>query len=406
VTGGTQLTIREFDLVAPIVFTSDLTPNGLVVWWQDHARKYGRTVARWALDMAAFEYEKVRAVHLKLTDSGSQIRDADVLFQETHRYYRDAQKNFAAELYDKAYLDATRALRPLRLIMRDHWQQAVATLDVPSASPYAVSYYSLPKHQELFREVHTSRPANSMLPHGGFEFSGAIPDAGVRVDALPGWTARTGSLEVDRISVAAGVISSKGLEDDRKPRETPKQVKGLLSPSRTAAAPDAGYVPPAPDLGVGVLKLEVRTKRIPESEGKTPPQQPLERTFLAVDSPPVRLPPGTVVRVSGWIKVPNTIGATADGALLYDDAGGEPLAVRLLNTFDKEANTFVWKQFHLYRRVPASGQISVTLALTGVGVAYFDDVRIEPMVPTAGNGGNIAGYPKGANVVPVAYRPK
>ena len=28
--------------------------------------------------------------------------------------------------------------------------------------------------------------------------------------------------------------------------------------------------------------------------------------------------------------------------------------------------------------VPASGQIKVTLALTGIGAAYFDDIRIEP----------------------------
>jgi len=242
------------------------------------------------------------------------------------------------------------------------------------------------------------------MPHGGFEFSGQIPDAGVRVDALPGWTARTGSLEVDRVAVAAGVVPSKGLEDDRKPREAPKKLKGLLSASRTVAAPDEGYVPPAPELGGGVLKLEVRTKRIPESEGKTPPQQPLERTFLAVDSPPVRLPPGTIVRVSAWMKVSQPIGATADGALFYDDAGGEPLAVRLLDTKDPLTNQSVWKKFHLYRRVPASGQISVTLALTGVGVAYFDDVRIEPMVPSPGSGGNVAGYPKGANVIPTAYR--
>jgi hypothetical protein len=31
--------------------------------------------------------------------------------------------------------------------------------------------------------------------------------------------------------------------------------------------------------------------------------------------------------------------------------------------------------------VPASGQISITIALTGVGTAYFDNVAIEPMVP-------------------------
>jgi hypothetical protein len=31
--------------------------------------------------------------------------------------------------------------------------------------------------------------------------------------------------------------------------------------------------------------------------------------------------------------------------------------------------------------------MSVTLALTGIGVAYFDDVRIEPLVPGARQAG-------------------
>ena len=55
-------------------------------------------------------------------------------------------------------------------------------------------------------------------------------------------------------------------------------------------------------------------------------------------------------------------------------AGGEPLAVRLTLGQD-------WKQVILYRKVPASGTINLTMALTGVGIAFFDDVRIEPLVP-------------------------
>jgi hypothetical protein len=31
--------------------------------------------------------------------------------------------------------------------------------------------------------------------------------------------------------------------------------------------------------------------------------------------------------------------------------------------------------------VPSSGTINVTLALTGLGTVYFDDIRIEPLVP-------------------------
>ena len=33
--------------------------------------------------------------------------------------------------------------------------------------------------------------------------------------------------------------------------------------------------------------------------------------------------------ISGWVRIPRPIIATADGALLYDSVGGEPLAVRL-----------------------------------------------------------------------------
>ena len=100
----------------------------------------------------------------------------------------------------------------------------------------------------------------------------------------------------------------------------------------------------------------------------------LERTFLAVDSPKVRVAPGTLVRISGWIRIPQAITATADGALMYDSVGGEPLAVRLTAPMG-------WKKFELYRRAPSSGEVSVTLALTGIGSAHFDDVRIEPMLP-------------------------
>lgn len=371
VVGGTELTITEFDLVAPIVFTNDRP--GLVAWWQDYARKYGRLAARWALDLAAVEYEKVAAVHNKLAGMGVQVRGADSLFKKAAQYHESARQNFASDMYDKAYLDATRALRPLRVIMADHWRQATATLDTPTASPYAVSYFSLPKHWELFAEVQKRRAGANALPHGGFELSGIVAAAGVPVHALPGWSARFGTL--DKVDVAAGIVPAEKLAEKPVPRKTPEPVKGLWAPGREAAAPDDGYTPPTPTLGKSLLRLEVRPRIEYGRDGKPrePSQAPLEKTFLAVDGPAVQLPPGTLVRISGWIRIPQPITGSVDGALLYDDVGGEPLAVRL-------SVQPHWKQFHLYRHVPSSGQISVTLALTGVGVAYFDDIRIEPLI--------------------------
>jgi hypothetical protein len=377
---GTELTLDEFDLAAPIVFTDDQGTNGLVVWWQDHARRYGRLAARWSIDLAAAEYEKVRVVHMKLTDMGKSVRGADRLFEETQRYYTEAQKFFANEQFEKAYREATRALRPMRIVMRDHWRQAVEGLDAPTSSPFAVSYFSLPQHWELAREVQASRPQPTILPLGNFEVASGLPAQGVTVDRLPGWGARTGSLESDRVAVAAGIVPSKGLEDSKQPRAAKKDVRTMFSSSRPVAAPDEGYLDPAPELGTGVLKLEVRRMANKDANGKTlPSDNVLERTFLAVDSPVVKLPPGTLVRISCWMKVPKESGGgtiqgdAAGGVLFYDDIGGEPLSIRTLTTDGR------WKRFHLYRRVPASGQVGVTLALTGTGTAYFDDLRIEPL---------------------------
>jgi hypothetical protein len=77
--------------------------------------------------------------------------------------------------------------------------------------------------------------------------------------------------------------------------------------------------------------------------------------------------------------VPAPIVGSPDGALLFDSAGGEPLAVRT-------SVPCPWKQFILYRTVPASGVLNVTLALSGIGTVYFDDVRIEPMTSKNSSG--------------------
>lgn len=374
VVGGTKLTITEFDMVTPIVFTSDRP--GLVVWWQDYTRKYGRLAARWALDLAAVEYDKVEKVHAKLADMGVTVKGAKALFEKSRQYHESARQHFAADLFDKAYEDATRALRPLRIIMSDHWRQAVHSLDVPTASPYAVSFFTLPKHWELAAEVQARSPGANALPHGQFELNGTVPPAGVAVQSLPGWSARYGT--IDKVDVAAGIVPAAKLVELPQPKKSPEPIRGMFAPGRVSAEPDEGYAPPQPELNKSLLRLEVRRKVELDRDGKPreSSKAPLEKTFLAVDSPPVKFEPGTLVRVSGWMRVPQEIAGSPDGALFYDDAGGEPLAVRMTSVPH-------WRQFHLYRRVPASGQIAVTLALTGVGVAYFDDIRIEPLLSSA-----------------------
>ncbi len=128
-----------------------------------------------------------------------------------------------------------------------------------------------------------------------------------------------------------------------------------------------------------MLRLTISPKPVVlKKKGDQPPPEPqaLERVFLAVNSPPVKLPPGTWVRISGWMKVLGPVRASADGAMLFDTTAGEAYAVRVTDDLK-------WKEFHLYRRVPANGEVRVRMALTGFGTVYFDDIKIEPYLGTS-----------------------
>jgi hypothetical protein len=326
VQGGCQVNLRNFSLTSALLFTSDLGGKGLVVTLQDQQRRMGRLAAQWLADQAKEELAKVEKVHARLAGQGHALPDSQALLKKAREALERAQRHRRDGEHGEAYADAEVALRALRLLMRSHWEKAVRDLDVPSASPYALSFYTLPKHWELLDRLRQMRPGASLLPHGDFE----LPAEEVQ----PGWIVQ----------------------------ETPS-----LDPvqARVRRVP----YPPEPDRkrgGKQCLMLEVR----PKVKGVVPAV--LERTFVALHSPAVRLRPGTLVRISAWVKTKGAVTGSTDGALLYDSIGGEPLAVRF-------SSVPRWRKFSLYRQVPASGQVNVTLATSGVGTVYFDDVRIEPL---------------------------
>jgi hypothetical protein len=335
VVGGCKVTIPEFGLTAAVVFTGDLSQTGLVVNFQDQVRRMSKIAAQWTHDLAEEELAKVTKVHADLEQEGQKLPDGWSLIEDARKrvalaasYRRDGDA-------PRAYAEAERAMRPLRILMRAHFDAAVKELDAPVSSPYAVSFYTLPRHWRFRDEIAHDRVSANVLPEGDFE-------------------------------QPAGQTSTQwGLQE---------------SPSLDDVTVSARRVTEEPLQGKQALLLEVTPK-----DPKVTPQT-LERTFLAVHSPSVRLKPGSLVRISAWVRIPKALTATTDGALFYDSAGGEPLAVRLTEPTKK------WKQYTLYRRVPASGNIQVTLALMGLGKVYFDDVKIEPLVSADASPIKTVGY--------------
>ena len=74
-----------------------------------------------------------------------------------------------AQNFSEAYHEAQRHLRPIRILMRVHWEKAVRRLDTPVASPYALSFFTLPKHWPFMEQVHACSVGSNVLPGGDFE---------------------------------------------------------------------------------------------------------------------------------------------------------------------------------------------------------------------------------------------
>jgi hypothetical protein len=383
VAGGTEIVIPEFDITAAVVFTSDQCgPQSRIVRWQDHTRfKLAPLAARWAQQQAIEQYRKTRITHENILKAGGPDLpngEAPDLFRRSAKYIASAKAYAENNQFDQAYYEARRALRPLRVLMRADWKKAVETLDVPTASPFAVSFYSLPRHWKFAQQVQSSRPAGNAFPNGGFELSRSAPKGGAAVSSLPGWRMRKMILDPGLIGRASIVNVTEKIVDP-PPQELPLKPT-RYAPLRVAPHPVEFR---QPEFGRHCLALSVVLKEPLGKDGQpTQLPQALERVVVAVDSAPAEFAPGSLVRISFWAKVP-AISATADGLVVFDSSGGEPLGVRILSTMPEYPKPAVWKQYHLYRRVPASGKMVMTFALTGLGRAYIDDVRIEPLIPGA-----------------------
>jgi hypothetical protein len=320
--GGTKITVPEFGMTAALLFTADNGPSGILVRLQEQSWQTCHDAAQWSIYLAEEEISKVARVEEQLESAGHRIPDGTQLLADARKRLEASAALWKRGEFAAAAAEADRATRPLRILMRAQWEMATRELKgVAVASPYAVGFYTLPRHWQFMDRVRQGKPGANLLPDGDFEVSPDRPPAD--------WILQETNL--DEVKLAARRVTDK-----------PRQGKQCLS---LGIAPKDAAAPPAA----------------------------LERTFLALNSPVVHCQPGTLVRISVWVRIPKKIAASADGALFYDSAGGEPLALRLIDAIPE------WKQFILYRQVPASGAISVTLALTGLGVVYFDDVRIEPL---------------------------
>ena len=322
--GGSRFTLDEGSMNSLLFFTqSDVHAQKM----SERAPVFGERMARLAVSLArkrldlyeqtvyGLHYVEEHGLFPKSAPSspelGAVVERAGQLIDDAELYLnrRDASQ---------AYLVAERATREIRNAERRFWLEATQKEKRRPVTPLSTSFYDMPAYLELYDKLLSKKiRSNGVNLIGG----GNMEDAAAWKNA--GWSVYQEPSEI---------------------------LRGEASfDSKAAKSGDTG------------LRVNVS----PINENVYVPAQ-TEAPIVYVETP-FNVHVGALVCIQGWIKIPNDISASVDGVEIYDDQGGEALALRY-----KEKTE--WTQFAFYRRATSNGLMRVRFAFTGVGDVYIDDV--------------------------------
>jgi hypothetical protein len=317
VTGGTLITLADFDTTTFVLMTPDPTMVNAL------ARRLTGIASRAAdleRELVARTLAGVESVERRLP---AEVRDETLstgLIAAARQDLRAADTALRAGDRRAAYVAARRANTSLGQLERKHWERAAASLRASVASPFVGSFGTLPEHWQLIAALRASPEQANQLPAGDFEDLQTVVQAGWRHLAHPIQGVETS------IEIAPGGMSS----------------------------------------GRSCLRMEVRPQELQSAAAL------LESAPVWITSPPVGMRRGEIVCIRGRVRVATPVRGSVDGLMIVDSLGGEALAERFGQTND-------WEEFVLYRAASGDGEITVTFALTGYGEAMIDDVTIGPM---------------------------
>lgn len=314
VTGGVRITFDEAGMSSMAVLTQD--PLVVQALSQRLAELGRRTteLQRW---LAGEALTSAIELDVQLTGVGRPVPEAASYFATARTNMQLSDRRLSENDLAGAMVAARRAQRPVRLIERAHWQQITRSLTSPMTSPLATNAATLPEHMTFMAALTATRWQPNRLPEGDFEDIGRMVQAGWQRLQYP----------------ADGVKAEVDLSTTFK-----RTGRSCLHLSAS----------PTPERGNTLFEA--------------PP------VWMA--SPAINVEAGNWIRISGWAYVPGPIGGAFDGLMIYDSQTGPALAERI-------DQTSRWQQFVLLRAARMSGPISLTIALTGTGEAWIDDVMIE-----------------------------
>lgn len=346
VPGGIQISLPDFGPTALVLVTTD---RALAVRLEEAVARIRPLAIDLALQQAELQTQWVTDTDAQLAASGHPVQGSGDLLAKARESLKSARSALEREDYPLAWAEARRVGRPLRLLMRSHFDQALETLIDASAplggkgklllspvsSPPLLAFNTLPQHYLWTSWIAEDRFGEDLLEDGSFE--DPDPDA----FRASGWT--------DQGYAAEGLIATIATVEDQR-GESRRSLRLKAGPSQKGGQ---DRVPPFQDLPVAAIR-----------------------------SPAVAVAARQLVRISVLVKMPRPVPPGGGGLIVRDSLGGEALQLQITAAIP------AWKRAVLYRRVPADTELTVTLGLAAsVGEAFFDDLRIDRIeAPSSSSG--------------------
>ncbi|MBQ2788348.1 MAG: hypothetical protein IJE97_01830, partial [Thermoguttaceae bacterium] len=320
--GGSAFALDEGSLGSLLVYTqSDLTTRSTA----ERAATFGPRMAELAIKLARMRLDLYEETVYRLRyleergaaprsaprspNLGSVVEKANAALQQADRYL---------ELRDdsEAYLAAERATRELRAIERQFWSDATRNELTRPTTPLSTSFYDMPEYLELYKDIVSGavRPTgDNLIRSGDFE-------------NVANWNADGWRLSY---SVSPRVSARASLEN--------VAARSGSNGLRVVVSASEGRAPVEAESAAATLEAEFQTRV------------------------------GQTICIQGWIKIPRALTNSVDGVKIYDDQGGEALALRFRDQTD-------WRRFAFYRRALNDGTTRLRFEFSGFGEVFIDDV--------------------------------
>ncbi|MCA9116766.1 MAG: hypothetical protein KDA79_16915, partial [Planctomycetaceae bacterium] len=331
-TGGVKLTLPRFDQTAMILLTAN---RKVVTQLRARIAAMAPESARMSIELTRRKLARVEAVDAELRRLSVSQPDAPQILYRTRQMIDQADVALGRQDYGGARELADGAMQLIRILQRAHWEDAIRHQNSPVSSPHTLCFQTLPEHWKMIARLGRSsfRNQQNMLRSGGFEDFDTL--------VVEGW--KHMQSEVEGIDTVAELYPGAG-RDSRY---------GL----RLVAAPS------------------------PEEEAPAV----VEKSPVAVTTPPVPVRAGQLVYISGWIRVVTPVRGNPDGLMIFDSLTGPSGAIRFREQQD-------WQQFSMLREVHASGDLRLSIVLSGLGDVHLDDLTIVPhSFPVKPEDGNLPG---------------